>query len=70
MQTGPIKEGLHGQRFADNDTFIATAKKRVTSIDLDFHEHDIQDLVARWLNAEPLPTNSAYEGGGGIIPVA
>ena len=41
----PLKDGLRGQRFPDNDAVIAAVKKRTTSAGADFYEPAIKALV-------------------------
>ena len=44
----PLKNGLRGQRFPDNDAVIAAVKKWTTSAGADFYERGIKALVHRW----------------------
>ncbi|PNF17771.1 hypothetical protein B7P43_G06889, partial [Cryptotermes secundus] len=45
---GPMKDGLHGQHFPDNDDIIAAVRKWLASASADFYERSIQALVHRW----------------------
>jgi hypothetical protein len=45
---GPMKDGLRGQHFPENDGVIAAVRKWVTSAGVDFCESSMQALVHRW----------------------
>jgi hypothetical protein len=45
---GPMKDGLRGQHFPDNDAVIAAVTKWVASAGAGFYERSIQALVHRW----------------------
>lgn len=45
---GPLKEGLRGRRFADNNAVMDAVKSWTTSADVNFYERGIQALVHRW----------------------
>jgi hypothetical protein len=42
---GPMKDGLHGQHFPDNDAVIVDVRKRVVSACADFYNPSMQALV-------------------------
>ena len=45
---GPLKDGLRGQHFPDDDAVITAVKQWLRSVDYDFYERGIQGLVHRW----------------------
>jgi hypothetical protein len=45
---GPMKVGLRGQHFPDNDAVIAAVRKWLASAGANFYECGIQALVHRW----------------------
>jgi hypothetical protein len=45
---GPMKDGLRGQHFPDNNAVIAAVRKWVASAGADSYEHSMQALVHRW----------------------
>jgi hypothetical protein len=45
---GPMKDGLRGQHFQDNDAVIAAVRKWLASAGADLYERGIQALVHRW----------------------
>ncbi|PNF23675.1 Mariner Mos1 transposase [Cryptotermes secundus] len=45
---GPMKDGLCGQHFPDNDAVIAAVRKWLASAGADFYGHGIQALVHHW----------------------
>jgi hypothetical protein len=44
----PMKDGLRGQYFPDNDAVSAAVRKWVNSAGADFYEGRMQALVHRW----------------------
>jgi hypothetical protein len=44
---GPMKNGLHGQYFPDNDAVMAAVRKWVASASADFNESSMQAFVHR-----------------------
>ncbi|PNF17980.1 hypothetical protein B7P43_G17450 [Cryptotermes secundus] len=45
---GPMKDGLRGQHFPDNDAVIVAVRKWLASAGADFNGRGIQALVHRW----------------------
>ncbi|PNF28558.1 hypothetical protein B7P43_G12914 [Cryptotermes secundus] len=45
---GPMKDGLRGQHFPDNDAVIAAVRKWLASAGADFYKRSMQALVHRW----------------------
>lgn len=45
---GPLKDGLRGQHFPDDDAVITAVKQWLRSAGADFYERGIQALVHRW----------------------